>query len=64
MLLTDTTFRSAAKHAGTLLLLSSALSEPFLIALLWVVAVLVHGVWYFCCKTDEKNINNRATQAC
>lgn len=57
MVLTDRTSWRTAKHIGTLsgVVVKRAI-RAFLIALLWVVAVLVHGDWYFCCKIDKKNI--------
>lgn len=55
MLLIDQTFRSAAKHADTLLcLVVKRVIRAMLIGLLWVVAMLLLTNWYGCCNTDEE----------
>ncbi|XP_030590397.1 uncharacterized protein LOC115783625 [Archocentrus centrarchus] len=56
-LLIDRTFRRTAKHAAILSgVVVKRVIRAILFGLLWVVLLLVHGDWYFCCKTDEENI--------
>ncbi|XP_030590241.1 uncharacterized protein LOC115783518 [Archocentrus centrarchus] len=57
ILLIDRTFRRTAKHAAILSgVVVKRVIRAILFGLLWVVAVLIHGDWYFCCKIDQKHI--------